>query len=200
VTDYAVIGGKEVVFVGEGGGRLFKYTVNDPADPLQDSWDLVGTFWEPYSGAGAGAYDSERNMFVRVAGSSLTYWDLDSAGPNNRNVIVTPADLSGGFDLDAFYGMEYDPVRSRFVLWDGDADIWYLTPPDQPARDGWTVEKAEIELGATGSPSEPDGFRGVLGKWDYVDKYDVFVGVTDSITGDVWAYKPEGWTPQLFSS
>jgi hypothetical protein len=38
-------------------------------------------------------------------------------------------------------------------------------------------------------------FRGVLGKWDYVEKYDVFVGVTDHVTGDVWAYKPEGWTP-----
>ena len=127
--------------------------------------------------------------------------NIVAAGAGNANVNFTPVDLSGGFALNALYGMEYDSVRDRFVLWDGDADIWYLTPPDQPAREGWTVEKAQLHP-STQAPAEPDpaGFRGVLGKWDYVDKYDIFVGVTDSITGDVWAYKPQGWTPQLFSS
>ncbi|MGB0630176.1 MAG: hypothetical protein ACPGRZ_05730, partial [Alphaproteobacteria bacterium] len=135
------------------------------------------------------------NIFVRTAGGFFTYWDLDTAGAGNNNVLFNPTDLSGGFALDATYGMEYDPVRDRFVLWDGEADVWYLTAPDTgPSATGWEIQRAPSPT-VTETPTTPSLFTGVLGKWDYVDDYDVFVGVVDDITGDVWAYKPENWDP-----
>ncbi len=195
VTDYAVISGVETVFVGEGDGNLYQYSVPDVDDAGQDSWTQVGRFWSAFSGGGAGAYDSTNNIFVRTAGSSFTYWDLDSAGAGNNNVLFDPADLTGGFSLDAKYGMEYDPVRDRFVLWDGEADIWFLTAPESgTSAVGWEIERAPTPT-AEDVPETPSVFTGVLGKWDYVDDYDIFVGVVDDITGDVWAYKPERWDP-----
>ncbi|MGB0632016.1 MAG: cadherin-like domain-containing protein, partial [Alphaproteobacteria bacterium] len=50
VTDYAVINGVETVFVGEGDGHLYQYTVPDVADSGQDSWTQVGRFWSAFSG------------------------------------------------------------------------------------------------------------------------------------------------------
>ena len=35
------------------------------------------------------------------------------------------------------------------------------------------------------------GFTGVLGKWDYIEAYDVYIGVNN--INDVWLYKPQGW-------
>ncbi|MFT7569829.1 MAG: hypothetical protein ACI9JL_000852 [Paracoccaceae bacterium] len=195
VTDYAVVDGEEVVFVGEGDRHLYKYTVPDVGDASQDSWEQVGRFWNAYSGAGAGAYSSDDNIFVRTAGNAFTYWDLDTAGPRNDNVLFTPTDVSGGFVLDTTFGMEYDPVRDRFVLWNGEADVWYLSAPDTgPDATGWEIERAPT-VSVQDVPTTPSVFTGVLGKWDYVDDYDIFVGVVDDITGDVWAYKPEGWDP-----
>jgi len=134
-------------------------------------------------------------MFVRTAGSFFTYWDLDTAGAGNANVNFTPVDLSGGFSLNAFYGMEYDPVRHEFVLWRSSGEIWNLRPPDtaEPGAAGWTLEKAPTPTQPV--PTVPSGWNGVNGKWDYVASHDVFVGVTQAVTGDVWVYKPEGWSP-----
>ena len=110
-------------------------------------------------------------------------------------MLFNPTDLTGGFSLDATYGMEYDPVRDRFVLWDGEADVWYLTAPDTGlSATGWEIERAPTST-VQDVPTTPSVFTGVLGKWDYVDDYDIFVGVVDDITGDAWAYKPEGWDP-----
>jgi hypothetical protein len=192
-TDYALIDGLDVVFVNPYSQGLFKYTVHDVADPSQDTWEFVGTVWDTYSGQGAGAYDPDRNIYVRTSTTEFTYWDLDSAGPSNRNVSFVPNDLSGGFVLGSKWGMEYDPVRERFVLWEGAASVWYLTPPDVPSPGGWTLEKAPPP--ALAAPTVPGTFIGVLGKWDYVADHDIFVGVTNHLTGDVWAYKPEGWSP-----
>ncbi len=195
VTDYAVVNGVETVFVGEGDGHLYQYSVPDVGDASQDSWTQVGRFWSAFSGAGAGAYSAADNIFVRTAGGFFTYWDLDTAGAGNNNVLFNPTDLTGGFSLDATYGMEYDPVRDRFVLWDGEADVWYLTAPDTGlSATGWEIERAPTST-VQDVPTTPSVFTGVLGKWDYVDDYDIFVGVVDDITGDVWAYKPEGWDP-----
>jgi VCBS repeat-containing protein len=192
-TDYAQIDGRDVVFVNTYNRGLFKYTVNEVEDASLDTWELVGITWDTFSGDGAGAYDSSRNIYVRTSVTEFTFWDLDSAGPTNRNVSFVPSDPSGEFELSKKWGMEYDPIRERFVLWEGDASVWFLEPPDTPGANGWILEKAPEPTLAT--PQPPADLRGVLGKWDYVASHDVFIGVTDQLTGDIWAYKPEGWTP-----
>jgi hypothetical protein len=190
-TDYALIDGVDVVFVNTS-GKLWKYSVPDVNDATRDRWEVVGTVWDTYSGPGSGAYDSAHNLYLRTSGTEFTYWDLDKAGSTNRNVSFIPTDLSGGFSVNSAWGMEYDPVRDHFVLWKGDASVWYLEAPDQLGATGWTVERAPLS-GSVAPPAPGIGFTGVLGKWDYVDAYDIFVGVTDGMTGDIWAYKPEGW-------
>ena len=35
---------------------------------------------------------------------------------------------------------------------------------------------------------------GVLGKWKYIPELDAFVGLQDTAAGNVWIYKPIGWT------
>ena len=192
-TDYAVIDGMDVVFVNPYSQGLFKYTVRDVNNPGLDTWERIGKVWDSYAGQGAGAYSPDHNIYVRTSKTEFTFWDLDTAGPSNRNISFVPSDPTGQFVLNTNWGMEYDPVRERFVLWQGDASIWYLEPPDQPGAFGWSLEKAPAPT--LEAPAIPSLFRGVLGKWDYVDDYDIFVGVTDHITGDIWAYKPEGWTP-----
>jgi hypothetical protein len=39
-------------------------------------------------------------------------------------------------------------------------------------------------------------FAGVLGKWKYARRFDIFLGVFEGDTGDVYAYKPRGWQPE----
>jgi hypothetical protein len=194
-TDYAVINGVETIFVNDFNQNLWKYSIADINDASQDSWELVGTIWQRYNGGTAGAYDAERNIYVRMAPDTFTYWSLDNPGPSNRNVNFLPQDLTGGFVLDNKWGLDYDPVRERFVLWQGDGAIWYLQPPDTLGAGGWTITKAPTPtLPVPRVPTEHP-WTGVMGKWDYIETYDVFIGVTNGFTGDVWVYKPEDWSP-----
>ena len=131
---------------------------------------------------------------MRTSATDFAFWDLNLAGPSNGNLTFSPLDPTGEFELNKNFGMEYDPVRKEFVLWEGDSDIWLLRPPTQASSAGWTIEKATA--GDMPSPSVPSAFTGVVGKWDYIERYDVFMGLTDSVDGDIWVYKPEQWTPQ----
>jgi hypothetical protein len=193
-TDYALIGGMECVFVNTYSQGLWKYTIPDVNDASKDTWEQVGVVYDSYSGEGAGAYDPVRNIYVRTSKTEFTFWDLDNASPSNKNISFAPADPTGQFALSQHWGMEYDVVRDRFVLWEGDADVWYLHAPDTPSASGWTLQKASAPTNA--APVAPTGFTGVLGKWDYVDSHDIFVGINSSTSGDIWAYKPEGWSPE----
>jgi hypothetical protein len=189
-TDYARIDGKDVVFVNDDSGHLYKYTVADVNDASTDTWALVGTTSHPYSGTGAGAYDPDLNIYLRTSATSFSYWDLSNPA---GNVLFSPEDRTGLFNgTGGGVGMEYDPVRHQFAIWQGDGTIWYLKPPDVLSSSGWTLEKAPDPT--LPAPTIPDPFTGVLGKWDYIDKYDVFIGVDNQFSGDVWVYKPPGWT------
>jgi hypothetical protein len=39
-----------------------------------------------------------------------------------------------------------------------------------------------------------DTGTGILGKWKYIPNLDVLMGLQDSTLGNVWVYKPAGWT------
>ena len=192
-ADYVNVDGKDVVFV-TGQSGLFKYTVNDVDRPDLDTWEVVGKIGVPFTSTGAGAYDPDLNIYVRTSATDFAFWDLNLAGPSNGNLTFSPLDPTGEFELNKNFGMEYDPVRKEFVLWEGDSDIWLLRPPTQASAAGWTIEKATA--GDMPTPSVPSAFTGVVGKWDYIERYDVFMGLTDSVDGDIWVYKPEQWTPQ----
>ncbi|WP_429885863.1 Ig-like domain-containing protein, partial [Geoalkalibacter halelectricus] len=194
-SGYARENGRDVLYI-QSKTDLVKYTVVDVNDPSRDNYEKVGHTTTVLSGQGAGAYDPDRNIFLRTAGRRFTYWNLDSPGPTNGNVVFSPQVLSGSFDLDSLigYGLDYDPVRKVYVLWNGDPEVWILEPPENLSMGGWTLYPEAI-----GSPVAPDKgsskLTGILGKWKYIRSLDVFLGVFDSQNGDIWAYKPKNWQP-----
>jgi len=192
---YASDQGTDTIFItgrvdGSSTENLFQYQVSDISDPTTDLWKLVGVTFDSFGGQGAGAYDSKLNLFVRTTPDKFVYWDLNNPGGNNQNVLFTPAPTNSQFVLDRNYGIDYDPIRDQYLLWNGGADVWAMKSPGAIKRDGWTITAQTLP--ALPVPSTAVG-RGVLGKWKYVAELDSFVGLTDPTSGNVWIYKPIGW-------
>jgi hypothetical protein len=191
-TAYAQENGKDVLYIGR--TDLWKYTVNDVNDPASDTFQKVGASFVSISSDGAGAISTDLNVYLRTTKSKFVMWDLDHAGPGNKNVSFVPDDPTGTFDFArlADYGMDYDPVRGVFILWKGDAEVWTLTPPDQVSTAGWRL----TPLTPDAVTEAPDTSTvGVFGKWKYAAEQDIFIGVNDGRNGDVWVYKPHDWNP-----
>ncbi len=195
-TGYAEENGKDVVYLSARpsgtSAALYKVTFNDINAPELDTWEFVGRRWYGSSRKGAGAFDPARNMFMRTTGQLFVYWDLDQAGPQNRDVVFTPDDPSGEFNFSLLeqYGLDYDPIDQNFVLWSGDGDVWVLEPPPVKSPIGWTLIKQPTPQSAT--PTNDLG-TGVLGKWKYIPGLDAFLLLQDSYLGNIWLYKPVGW-------
>ncbi len=197
-TAYTQENGKDVIYVSD--GHLWKYTVNDVNNPAADTYEKVGIYWNAYGTAhGAGAIDPSLEIFVRTTGSAnFTYWDLSSDRTTNRNQLFVPTDASGLFQFNRLggYGMDFDPVRGNFVLWNGDPEVWILTPPETLSTSGWTLTRNPVPT-LTEAPHLADAGHttGVFGKWKYIAEQDIFLGVMDQTRGTVWAYKPDDWQP-----
>jgi len=198
-TGYAVENGRDVVYV-RSASRLYRYAINDLSNPAADTWTRVGRYYYGGSGGqGTCAYDPVRKIFVSThATQPFIFWNLATPGYDNRDTLVTPTDPSGEFPALLSSGsinltkcaLEFDPVRNNFRLWCGDGRVWTLTPPATPSASGWTIVKATTPVGSV--PTESVG-TGILGKWKYVSNLDVFMGLADSVLGNVWVYKPVGW-------
>jgi hypothetical protein len=125
--------GDELLFSAQSGGTaqaLYRYRLTDPDDAYTDTVEQVGRYAGGASAGGAGAYDPHMNLFVRTAKNRSTglgdfyYWNLATAGPTNPNVVFVPTDLSGGWALDREYGLDYDPVRRKYLMWGGEQQVW----------------------------------------------------------------------------
>ena len=192
--------GKDVVYI-QASADLFKYTLNDVANPSWDTYRRVGQYiMYPFSGQGAGAYDPFRKIFLRTAESTITYWTLTAPGDSNENVIVNPVVTSGTFPFSSLrqYGLDFDPVRKVFVLWAGLNDVWALRAPANLATGTWTLEP--LSPSSATFPNLTGAHTGILGKWKYAASLDVFLGAFDMNKGQIWAYKPTNWQPSVVSS
>lgn len=202
-SDATVVGGKDVVYVGATANRyttrldLYRYTLNDLANPAFDTWAIVGRSWITIDDShAAGALDPVRQWFVRTGGPSVPFaaWDLRQAGPDNPDRPIMPVDQSGQAPASfAGYGLAFDRKRGSFVAWGGGPDVWRLTPPAGSAltSTGWTLTRLPVAAGPV--PAAQDASGGVLGKWQYAPELDVFIGLQDQDEGHVWVYKPVGW-------
>jgi hypothetical protein len=207
-TAYAGTGNADIVLLTARQGlstaqHLFRYEIVDPDDATRDRMSRIGRFTGGASGRGAGAFDPDLNVYVRtVIGSSSAYfyfWDLRRAGSDNPNVIFAPRDLSGGWKLDRGYGLDFDPVRGQYLLWGGSGEVWTLRAPATASALGWTLERLPTPSSVDTPSSGYDGVSlekggGVLGKWKYIPELDAFLGLQDTSAGNVWLYKPIGWT------
>ena len=197
-TAYAEEGGKDVLYIAVS-SQLFRYTVHDLLDPQQDTYELLGRYiYYPFGGQGAGAFDPYRKVFLRTAGGAFTYWTLDNPGNYNQNVIFTPTLTSGTFPFATLdkLGMDFDPVRRSYLLWEGQREVYQLTAPADLSTGEWQL--TPVSPGSVAAPNiagSGDVNTGILGKWKYARALDVFLGVFDAGKGEVWAYKPLNWQP-----
>ena len=181
----------------QNGGDLFRYQIPSLANPALDRWELIGPGLRSYSDQGAGAYDPVRRLYLRTAKMGTTYgivmWNVSTPGLANTPIKFVPPNFNGQFVLSKLHGMDFDPRRSVFVLWNGDGRVWHLRPPASGpafATTGWTVAPARVS-GA--SAPAVTGTTGVLGKWKYLRSHDVMLGLGNGFEGQVWVYKPVGW-------
>ncbi len=202
-TGYSVENGHDVVYY-RSYRSLYRYEVVDVDTPALDRWSQVGMYWYSYGTTSTCAYDSGRKIFLSTnenEGQPFVFWNLATPGPNNRDVLFTPVDPTGEFmtlwnsgALKTFdCALDFDPVRANYKLWCGDGRIWVLSPPStSPVTSaGWTITKAPSPVGIV--PSEPV-FHGIMGKWKYIPNLDVFLGLAGRDVGNIWIYKPVGWT------
>jgi hypothetical protein len=204
-TAYADENGKDVAYIGGRSGgstntNLYKYTVNSLSNPALDTFQQVGTFWSGPAAMTVCGIDPVRKLLVRTGTNAIPfiYWNLATPGPNNRDVRFTPVDPTGEFatllSSNALNmqncGFDFDPVRSRFVMWCGDGRVWAITPPATASPTGWTIVK---QRSPTLAKPNGDVGTGILGKWKYVPNLDAFIGLQDYNLGNIWLYKPVGW-------
>ena len=133
----------------------------------------------------------------RKLGPRFRFFHVDplpgyKAGALNFALDQTAADAEVVAAIDADYVVRPEWLRD-------------LVPAFANPRTGiWVTTQAETSP-STESPSQADGVlvaygdpkpqHGVLGKWKYAADYDVFFGVINPLDGNVWVYKPRGWSP-----
>lgn len=181
---------------------LYRYQVTDLANPALDVMTRVGRYYSSPSAQTTCAHDPVSNMVLRTGSntSPFYYWDLRSPGSTNyeKRVSVSGSVKTFVDQLSAIgrsiadCAMDYDPHRLRYVLWCGSGQVWSVRAPEPLATTGWTVEPLPLPDGSV--PPNSVGV-GILGKWEYVPGFDVFVGLVNSIEGNIWVYKPIGWVP-----
>ena len=214
-TAYADEGGKDVIYIG-GPNGLWRYTIHSLIDPTQDQYELVGINNATLNAHGAGTYNQNRQLWVELRGSDLAYYDLSSGQApvglqifNSRIVYASTAD-QGTFNFGSTawptlgdrYGIEYDPVRDRFLLWEGVNEIWELKAPADLANGNWIIARLTPSSTAGVVPDRiadrvkvdnaygDYAFRGSGGKWKYLPDWDAFVGFYHPVDGEIWVYKP----------
>ena len=96
-TGNATEGGRDVVYVASAprystGLNLYRYQLNDLANPAADQIAMVGAYAVGVSGQTTCGYDPVRKVFVRTGNNTVPFqfWDLTNAGPTNpdQNVQV----------------------------------------------------------------------------------------------------------------
>ncbi|MCW5623680.1 MAG: PEP-CTERM sorting domain-containing protein [Burkholderiales bacterium] len=203
---YAYQDGHEVIYktAQVGGGTkqsLFKYTIVDIDQPGLDTWEQVGRPVQNVDIQSAGAFDPVRNLYVRTGDSSkglpFVFWDLNNASPDNNDIGVTGLIAPDDFFVDGNYGIDYDPLGDRFLVWKGGSAVYSLTVGNLDGT-GWTIERDSAPGEAfPGAPVEETVLNGVLGKWQFASDLNAFVGLENGYYGHVWLYRPTGWEEAL---
>ena len=206
-ASYVVENGKDVGYLGAANQYstqidLYRFQLNDVTQPALDQVTKVGAYFSGSDGTKTCGYDPARKLFVR-SGTNTTpffFWDLTTPGPNNFDQTVQVDSTIAGFlswlTANAFdmhnCAFEFDPTRHDFPIWCGGPTIWRLKEPATNTTSGWTVVQQPAPT--TTAPSTAVQALDILGKWHYAAYYDVFVALENEFDGNVWIYKPIGWS------
>lgn len=204
-TATAVEAGRDVVyFTGRGGPSqyLMKYTIVDLAQPSLDTISIVGSTVSGPGAYGSAGFDPVHGHYVALAetGGFVAYdTQATNGASNDSRAISYTISGAGSFDGNLIAGVDYDPTRGGFLVWTGAGDVWELeTPASGNVADVWAlslVTDGDTFAGGT----IPDGMdsAGVRGKWKYIANLDAFMALEGNVSGDVWLYRPEGWTAPI---
>ncbi len=194
---------KDVVYVAarrSSGGTamdLFRYEVGDLTRPGTDRITKVGIYWSSPSAQTTCALDPVARAVVKTGSntSPFFFWNLATAGTNNREqrVSVTGSVASFTSWLESVgrqirhCAMDHDPNGRRFMIWCGGGTVWSLKAPSPLSTTGWQMTRHR-----PATSSVPSGLvgTGLLGRWEYIPGFDVFIGLQDSRNGHIWVYKP----------
>jgi hypothetical protein len=199
--------GRDVVYIGWGAGKglsgwVCRYEFG--ATAVDDRISFVGrpgsTAWP---NQGAAAWDPTRQHFVVFRGNvtgtdvSALLYDISQAAPGNpaRAVTINVQDPEGYFSARNWrrMGIQYDAARDLYWLWEGEQDVYALTPGTGDGQAGWVVTRL-LDSGSALFPRVyaeiGSVWKGALGKWVHDPVHDVYMGVYHYLTGDVWVYKP----------
>ena len=213
-----------VYYTAGSGTARHLWRVEVRADPLDDVQTYVAAQGVDDSAQGQGpiALDPVRRVVVKLnnsgggASGTLQFVDLKRTwGATNgwRAATLTGSDVSeftasGGGLLNA--GIAYNPIKGCFTVYNMGRQVWDIYPPDSAAYvdnsnanlttdSDWalvkptmdTVGSAPRSTYATGAVL---GETGLLGKWKWVDDLRCGLVTFGNQAGEVWAYKPTGWT------
>ncbi|KON82151.2 hypothetical protein PA01_11635 [Azoarcus sp. PA01] len=191
----------DVVYVGARSGsstalHLYRYQFTRLGAPWLDKVAKVGAYWSSPTGKTTCAHDPVANIVLRTGSntSPFFFWDLRTASASNREKRVSVSGSvatfvnslnAAGINLNNC-GMDYNWAHENFAIWCGAGNIWIVEPPEPLSTTGWKVTRQPVPSSV---PPRTVG-TGILGKWKYVEGFDVFVGVENSTLGNVWIYKP----------
>ena len=209
ISDLRIEGGRDVVYYKGGAGSLYRIEFVDN-DYRNDIITKVGLAWTSNQSGAGGSLDSVGNILLTRLDSglySLEGFDLNTAGPSNKNFRVLDANIGGSGAADYIAssapgvdgGCLFDPVRDYFVMWSGGGSVYAVKRPADMSNleIGWTATKICTEA-ASPRPLQDSEMTsgidtGITGKWRRSEKLDVYIGVRHFNEGNVWIYKPAGW-------
>lgn len=181
-------------------------------DPSTHSYSRVGRTFSTAVGGDVGvASDRSADVVLMVGRLGMGFWDLKTAGATNNLQAVTIT----GDDAAEFESVIRPDVANRnpglaampsggLYAWNEGGEVFRITPPagsPTPAS-GWLVERVDAagstrpmtraEILADNINASSSG--GVLGKWRWADDLRCFVALEHAVRGNVWAFRPPGWT------
>jgi hypothetical protein len=193
--------------------KQLRKIVMPSADPATHTYSQIGRTQSQALGLDISlALETSRDVAFIGGRQGVRFWDLKTQGPTNE--IKTPT-FTAGADLDDFLangtvdlanrclGLDAHPDGGIYV-WNQGGKVWRIDAPagNPTPTTGWTVTtvcdqstgrpltSAEMEAGRYAA--SPSG--GVLGKFRWADDLGVFIAIQDNFKGDVFAYRPAGWT------
>lgn len=206
-TAYAEENGRDVVYIAAspGGGTaldLYRYQINAVGDVTGDHMSKVGGYSDGPQRQTVCGYDAARKQLVRLGSNPRPFmvWNLQNPGPTNFERTVEYVEASGSLASRIAAGLtigkcgiDYAPSVGKHALWCGGGEVWLLTAAADGSAVGWDLTLQPTPTGTIPEPL-PAAATGILGKWKFIPELGVFMALQNNNDGNIWIYKPVGWT------
>jgi len=214
-TAYAEENGHDVLYLTTYGGYYLHRIEFVDADYRNDVISIVGTSpLDPVDAVATLTFDPVKRIALSLGQQPLKlFWGWDVSGPPVASFGVMASGLTGPglaawlAAFDSRYGIDYDAVNRRFVMWSEGGQVFGLVHDGGSLSGNWRIEELRPNSGTAGvdrpktrAELEEESFgvyaksdEGVNGKWKWAPDLNAFVGLQHNYFGNVWIYKPGNW-------